>query len=128
MSTVNKPLHPTPEWNLYKTKKVWSCSFICTVALDSLASINNTPHLLLYTLDQYMTIQVMNGLAYPDAVKLSRFPYRDKSETLSSKYVILSIIGQHCKDRKFLHSLGCCSQFSALFAVKFQPYLLENQD
>ena len=76
-----------------------------------------------------MTMQVMNGICLsPCMLEFARFPTRDKDETLSSKYVMLSTIGQHCKDRKFLHSLGCCSQFSALFSVKFRPYFAENQD
>ena len=60
--------HPTPEWNLYKTKKVWSFLVYSTGGSRiTFAQINNTPHLPLYTLKQYMTTQVMNVFAYPCA-------------------------------------------------------------
>ena len=47
--------------------------------------INNTPHKQLYTLEQYMTMHVMNGFCLsPCMFEFARFPTRDKDETLSS--------------------------------------------
>jgi hypothetical protein len=69
-------------------KKVWSRSFIWMEVLVNLESNKQYPTLVQHGAETHIPIQVMSVIALLDSLKFTRFPSKDKSETLSSKYVL----------------------------------------
>ena len=63
---------------------------ILSEALVSPSTNKQYPTLAEIYFGQYMTKQVMNVYASPCTFEFTRFPTKDKSETLSSKYVCSS--------------------------------------
>ncbi len=88
---------PAPTAN-YTKKKVWSRSFIWMEVLVNLESNKQYPTLVQYGVKIHIPIQVMSAIAFLDSLKFTRFPSKDKSETLSS-IICLPVIRQD-KDRK----------------------------
>ena len=71
--------------------QVWSRSFIWMEVLVNLESNKQYPTLVQHGAETHIPIQVMSVIALLDSLKFTRFPSKDKSETLSSKYVLPDI-------------------------------------
>ena len=68
--------------------QAWSRSFIWMEVLVNLESNKQYPTLVQHGAETHIPIQVMSVIALLDSLKFTRFPSKDKSETLSSKYVL----------------------------------------